>query len=428
MNPYPPKSSKQTAPTSAEKEAGNHRFTGRDLVVLDDTARGAAIERKAQTVSLRMANLRDYKSATSPLIAVSKALAEADGVVFDQLKVAVVNAPHTEQVHRLTTARSSDRIFLGQERERYVYALAKRTGRNTRNTKQAKKPLTSYLDDEHATWGIHATNVLQSKYTGKGVRVAILDTGIYAEHPDFEGRKIRAVSFVGQSPNDIDGHGTHCAGVAAGHVSQSHGFRYGVAPNAQLFVAKVLKNNGEGEDNFVLAGIEWALENKCKVISMSLGSAVKNGETYYESYETVARRALKSGTLLIAAAGNDSRRKRGVIKPVNHPANCPSILSVSAVDHQYQVADFSCGGSRKKGNQVNITAPGVDIISCTKKGKYDILSGTSMATPFVAGMAALLWEKYPNVTGDAIWKKLVEGARALDLRASDAGAGIIFTT
>jgi subtilisin family serine protease len=417
MAKYLPSSSKREPVLSAEKEAGTHRFTGRDLVVLNDTAGSTAIERKAQSASLRMANLRDYKSATSPLTAVSKALAEADGVVFDQLKVAVVNAPHTEQVHRLTAARSGDRIFLGQERERYVYALAKRP---------VKKPLTSYLDDEHATWGIHAINVLKSKYTGKGVRMAILDTGIYAEHPDFEGRKIRAVSFVGKSTNDLDGHGTHCAGIAAGHVSQSHGFRYGVAPQAQLFVAKVLKNNGEGEDNFVLAGIEWALENKCKVISMSLGSAVKNGETYYESYETVARRALKSGTLLIAAAGNDSRRKRGVIKPVNHPANCPSILSVSAVDHQYQVADFSCGGSRKKGNQVNITAPGVDIISCTKKG-YDVLSGTSMATPFVAGMAALLWEKYPNVTGDAIWKKLVAGARALDLRTSDAGAGIIFT-
>lgn len=421
MPNYLPSSSKREPVLSAEKEAGTHRFTGRDIVVLNDTAGSTAIERKAQTASLRMANLRDYKSATSPLTAVSKALAEADGVVFDQLKVAVVNAPHTEQVQRLTTARSGDRIFLGQERERYVYALATRAVR--------KKPatLTSYLDDEHATWGIHATNVLKSKYTGKGVRIAILDTGIHTDHPDFADRKIRAVSFVGRTANDLDGHGTHCAGIAVGNVSQSHGFRYGVAPHAQLYVAKVLKNNGEGEDNFVLAGIEWALENKCKVISMSLGSAVKNGETYYESYETVARRALKSGTLLVAAAGNDSRRKRGVIKPVNHPANCPSILSVSAVDHQYQVADFSCGGSRKKGNQVNITAPGVDIISCTKKG-YDVLSGTSMATPFVAGMAALLWEKYPNVTGDAIWKKLVNEARGLNLRSSDAGAGIAFVS
>jgi subtilisin len=412
--------SKREPVLSAEKEAGTHRFTGRDIVVLNDTTSSTAVERKAQTASLRMANLRDYKSATSPQAAVSKALAEADGVVFDQLKVAIVNAPHTEQVHRLTASRSGDRIFLGQERERYVYALA------TRAVKKKPATLTSYLDDEHATWGIHATNVLKSKYTGKGVRIAILDTGIQADHPDFANRKIRAVSFVGRTPNDADGHGTHCAGIAAGNVSQSHGFRYGVAPNAQLYVAKVLKNNGEGEDNFVLAGIEWALENKCKVISMSLGSAVKPGESYYESYETVARRALKSGTLLIAAAGNDSRRKRGVIKPVNHPANCPSILSVSAVDHQYNVADFSCGGSRSKGNQVNITAPGVDIISCTRKG-YDVLSGTSMATPFAAGMAALLWEKYPNVTGDAIWKKLVAGARALNLRSSDAGAGIIFT-
>jgi subtilisin family serine protease len=87
-----------------------------------------------------------------------------------------------------------------------------------------------------------ASNVLKSKYkNGKGVRIAILDTGIHAEHPDFEGRKIRAVSFVGKSTNDLDGHGTHCAGIAAGHVSHSHGFRYGVAPQAQLFVAKVLK-------------------------------------------------------------------------------------------------------------------------------------------------------------------------------------------
>jgi subtilisin family serine protease len=418
---FPAKTTRQQSIISAEQEEAerDYRFTGRDIVVLDNTVQHTAIDTRARTVSLRMASIRDYQSAASPMVAVSKALAEADGVVFDHLRVAVVNARHTAQVHKLTAAKSANRIFLSSEPERYVYALGKKKP-------VTKIPVTVYDDDPRATWGIHATNVLASTYTGKGIRIAILDTGMSMDHPDFKGRKIKSKSFVNQAVEDREGHGSHCAGVAAGNICTDKGFRYGVATKADLYIAKVLKNNGEGEDNSVLAGIEWALENKCRIISLSLGSSVKKGETYYDSYETVAQRALRAGTLIVAAAGNDSLRRRGKVRPVNHPANCPSILAVGAIDQYNQVADFSCGGSRRKGDQVNLAAPGVDIFSSSQKSRYEVLSGTSAATPFVAGMAALLWEKYPRASADAIWLKLVDAARRSRLKKTDVGAGIVF--
>jgi subtilisin len=409
---YPAKTHKSKFVASAEKEAGkDDRFTGREIVLLNQSTKSTTVENKANTALLRLANISDYKSASSPLAAVTRALSEADGVVFDRLKIAVFNSSTTEQVHSLRTAQSTSRIFLDSEPERYVYALA-------------KKQVARFDDDQLATWGVHATNTLQSTYTGKGVKIAILDTGMNLAHRDFKGRKIISKTFVNQSVEDGDGHGTNCIGVAAGNISTGKGFRYGIAPEADIYVAKVLKNNREGEDNFILAGIEWALENKCRVISMSFGSSIKRGETYYESYETVARRALRLGTLIIAAAGNDSKRRRGIIKSVNHPANCPSIMSVGAVDKYFQVADFSCAGSRAKGNQVNIAAPGVGIFSSSKKNGYEISSGTSMATPYIAGLAALLWQKYPTASAKTIWKKLIGLGQLNRLKRTDVGAGI----
>jgi subtilisin family serine protease len=138
----------------------------------------------------------------------------------------------------------------------------------------------------------------------------------------------------------------------------------------------------------------------------------------------VARVALQTGTLIVAAAGNESERQFGVIKPVGHPANCPSVLSVAALDNDLRVADFSCGGINLNGGQVDIAAPGVDIYSSWKGKKHNTISGTSMATPFVAGIAALLWEKYPKATPADIWMKLVQMARRLNLPSSDVGAGL----
>jgi subtilisin len=203
-------------------------------------------------------------------------------------------------------------------------------------------------------------------------------------------------------------------------------FRYGVAHGADIFIGKVLGNDGSGEDSTVFAGIEWALANKCHIISMSLGSEVLPGESYYDAYETVAKRALAANCIIIAAAGNDSVRSSNIIKSVNHPANCPSIMAVGAVDNQLKVADFSCAGTRSRGGQIDIAAPGVDIISSWKKGGYMSESGTSMATPFVAGIAALLWEEDKKMSASDIWMRLTQAAKRLPGRNADVGSGLAF--
>jgi subtilisin len=172
--------------------------------------------------------------------------------------------------------------------------------------------------------------------------------------------------------------------------------------------------------------MDWAMTNGCKIISMSLGAPTRPGQSHSRIYEDIAKNALNNGTLIIAAAGNESRRSNGVINPVGHPANCPSIMAVAAVDRFLKVADFSCGGINSNGGEVNIAGPGVAVMSSYKSPQtYASLSGTSMATPFVSGVAAQLWEKNPSATPKQIWDELVNTARPLDLPGSDVGAGLV---
>src|SRR5690606_9811201 len=237
------------------------------------------------------------------------------------------------------------------------------------------------------TWGVSAVGADVSPYTGKGARIAILDTGLDLQHPDFAGREITAQSFIsGETAQDANGHGTHCAGIAIGpaQTTQSPEGRYGIAADAQLFVGKVLSDAGHGADGGVLAGIDWAIQNGCHIISMSLGSPVDNGQAYSKVFEAVAQRAREAGSLIIAAAGNESRRPEH-IAPVGHPANCPSILAIAALDEALNVAPFSCGGLEPKGGEVNLAAPGVNIWSAWPMPQaFRRSSGTSMAAPFVA--------------------------------------------
>jgi subtilisin family serine protease len=151
-----------------------------------------------------------------------------------------------------------------------------------------------------------------STATGAGVTVAVLDTGIDLDHPDFRGRFIEgadAVSFVeGEDVRDLNGHGTHCAGVIAGPVSPACGTRYGVAPQVKLLVGKVLRGTeGEGYDSDILDGIDWAADQGAQIVSMSLGAPRNPGAPYNTVYERVAAHFLRGaqGPLLIAAAGNE---------------------------------------------------------------------------------------------------------------------------
>jgi subtilisin family serine protease len=210
---------------------------------------------------------------------------------------------------------------------------------------------------------------------GRAVRVAVLDTGIDDQHPDLEGAIDDARDFTASrfGPADRNGHGTHTAGTIA--ARQNNLGVIGVAPDCRLLIGKVLGDDGSGSSANVAAGIDWAADSGADIISMSLGSPEPDA-----SLLAAIERACAKGKFIIAAAGNDGRDNS-----VNYPARWKSTIAVAAVDASAHLAPFS-----SRGPEVDIAAPGENILSTWLHGTYAKLSGTSMATPFVAGVTALL--------------------------------------
>ena len=283
--------------------------------------------------------------------------------------------------------------------------------------------ITSYQDTDRFTWGLQATEVATSCRSGQGVKVAVLDTGFDLAHPDFVGRAITAQSFVaGASPQDGHGHGTHCIGTACGPETPTASRRYGIGYEVDIFVGKVLDDQGSGFDQGILAGINWAVANGCQVLSMSLGADVRRVSRLYE---TVGSRALAAGSLIVAAAGNNARRDLGNFGFVGVPANSPSIMAVAAVDSQLDIAYFSARSNPVRGGQVDIAGPGVDVYSSwPMPTRYNTISGTSMATPHASGIAALWCQATGRRSGD-LWSTLTQQARRLSLPSADVGAGLV---
>jgi subtilisin family serine protease len=177
----------------------------------------------------------------------------------------------------------------------------------------------------------------------------------------------------------------------------------------------VLTNSGNGTQAQVLAGMNWAIANRCQVISMSLGG----GTAVQPSYTAAGAAALAAGCLIIAASGNASNRP-GLIAPTIAPANSPTIVSVGALDSLLRVASFSCGG------KVDIAGPGVGVYSSwPRPTRHNTISGTSMATPHVSGCAALWAQSNPGLRGPALRARLIAAARHLPLPPRDVGAGLV---
>jgi len=281
-------------------------------------------------------------------------------------------------------------------------------------------------DTAASTWGLAATGANASRQTGVGIRIAVLDTGIDLGHPDFVRRRVVAQSFVpGETADDVQGHGTHCAGTATGRGGGTGNVpRYGVAPDADLFVGKVLNNRGAGREQDILAGIEWALDQQCAVISMSLGRATAPDEPFDPWYEDLASIALAEGSLIVAASGNESDRRYGFVAPVGSPANAPSIMAVAAIGSDGGIASFSCGGVGT--GAIDIAAPGVSVFSSVPRPQmYRRLQGTSMACPHVAGLAALWAQTDPALRGRALWDALLKAAVPVGgIPARDVGSGL----
>jgi subtilisin len=266
------------------------------------------------------------------------------------------------------------------------------------------------------TYGLNLCKVPPSRYNGLGIKVAVLDTGFDLGHPEFAGRSFVTNTFVGQPVQDLHGHGTHTTGTATGPLAPAGIVpRYGIAYGSAIYSGKVLTNTGSGTQAQVLAGMNWAIANRCQVISMSLGATAPP----QPSYTAAGQAALNAGCLIVAAAGNNSHRPSS-IAPAIAPANSPTIVSVGALDSALHVASFSCGG------KVDIAAPGVNVYSSWPRPTlHNTISGTSMATPHVAGCAALWAQSSPNNRGVTLRARLIASAKHLPLPASDVGAGLV---
>lgn len=282
-------------------------------------------------------------------------------------------------------------------------------------------------DSATSTWGLDAVNCLASKANGNGIKLAVLDTGIDLGHPDFAGRHIVTDTFVAdETVDDLQGHGTHCAGTAASAYAGGGNLpRYGVAQSVELHVGKVLNNRGSGRELDIIAGIEWAIGQGCQVISMSLGRATAPNEPFIPAYEDIAKIALEEGCLIVCAAGNDSDRRYGYVAPVGSPANAPSIMAVAAIGSDGGIASFSCGGTGV--GKVDVCAPGVAVFSSVPRPQlYKKLPGTSMACPHVAGIAALWAQSDAKLRGQKLWDKLIATAINVGgLKPIDVGAGLV---
>lgn len=239
---------------------------------------------------------------------------------------------------------------------------------------------------------------------GKGIRVAVLDTGIDGTHPDLAANYKGGVSFVpGESPADGNSHGTHCAGTIAAAINGVG--VVGVAPAASLYAVKVLSNSGSGQWSWLIAGINWCIANKMRVLSMSLG-----GGGAPSALETMCNTAFANGLLLVAAAGNSGHTPTGLPSTVGQPGKYKNVIAVSAIDSANVIAPFSSAGP-----EVEICANGVNVLSTIPGGGYGTKSGTSMACPHVSGAAAAVWGAHRFATNVQIWNLL--GSTAFNLGA-----------
>ncbi|WP_186763426.1 S8 family peptidase [Lentzea tibetensis] len=273
---------------------------------------------------------------------------------------------------------------------------------------------------DRSTAQIGAPAAWQAGYTGKGVKVAVLDTGIDTKHPDLTSAVVGAQDFTGSgSPADGHGHGTHVASIVAGQ----HAKYRGVAPDAKLLNGKVLTDDGEGYESWIVAGMEWAAAQGAKVVNLSLGGEDAPEVDALEA--AVNDLTARTGTLFVIAAGNEGEEGEGTI---GSPGSAAAALTVGAAERDDSVADFSSRGPNQGDAALkpDVTAPGVGIVAA-KMGTSDHIafSGTSMATPHVAGAAAIVAQQHPDWRPEDIKSALRSTAKPATATVWEQGTGRI---
>ncbi|MEJ7738222.1 MAG: S8 family serine peptidase [Chitinophagaceae bacterium] len=407
----------------AAQERGDESFqTGRYLVTFKEGAGEEGLKSLTTTQGMRVADVRDFEGQTATL----ESVGDAEAVYFPEVGVALIGGNAAQERNMGAQFEiTADSLIESIDPEYFVFAenvyaeylsgyagsTEGKSGEYLRGFLRAAEMITKDLqqgsgnfqvDTEEevqvlgVTWGLNACKVPPSLRSGAGIKVAVLDTGMDLGHPDFVGRAVSSAQFVGQPVQDLHSHGTHCIGTACGPKAPAGNTpRYGIGYRSSIFVGKVLSNSGSGTTASVLAGMNWAIANRCQVISMSLGGP--GGPV--PSYTAAGNAALNNGLLIIAAAGNNAL-------PTGSPANSPSIMSVASVNASLAPSAFSNFG------KIDIAGPGENVFSSVPRPtRYGLKTGTSMATPHVAGCAALWAETSPSLRGINLWRKLEATAK-----------------
>ncbi len=297
-----------------------------------------------------------------------------------------------------------------------------------------------------ATKAVGADAMHASGIRGQGVGIAILDTGIYP-HPDFTMPGNRIAAFVDivngrNAPYDDNGHGTFVAGVAAGNGRESGGLYRGIAPDADIVALKVMDRDGGGRTSDVLTAMQWVADNHeryhIKVASLSLGASVTTFSRD-DAMERGAEQLWRQGITVVVAAGNEGPSPM----TITVPGTSRTLLTVGASDdhrtpavNDDTVADFSSRGPVNQRPKPDLVAPGVNIVSTNAEVTYQpgrrlikpsqfytTMSGTSVSTPLVAGLAALLYQQQPKITPDQAKQELMKNAQRIVGTRNSAGSG-----
>jgi subtilisin len=298
------------------------------------------------------------------------------------------------------------------------------------------------VPSDQTPWGIEAiynNSAITSTSGGAGIRVAVLDTGVYTNHIDLEGQTEQCKDFtqsgapiVNGTCNDGNGHGTHVAGTILAHGGYDGLGIYGVAPDAKLWAYKVLLDSGSGYSDDIATAIRHAADEGTRlgvkvIISMSLGSSTK--DTLISS---AVDYAYSKGALVVAAAGNSGYNPN----TINYPGALVNAVAVAALENvisngNYRVADFSSRGNPATAGDyviqerdVEVSAPGRNVESTWNDGNYRTISGTSMATPHISGLAAKIWAAHPTWTNANVRAELQNRAKTNDIKGGYyAGTG-----
>lgn len=224
-------------------------------------------------------------------------------------------------------------------------------------------------------WEINKFNIpsIWTKTQGEGVKIAIIDTGCDLDHPDIKNNILEGKNFISKGdPIDDNGHGTHVSGTI---VAENNGVgMVGVAPKAKIIPVKALSGDGRGNNTIIAKAIVWSADRSCNFISMSLGSPIESKEII-----DAINYAVKKKCVIFCAAGNS-----GEGSPIMYPAKYDNVIAIGSVDINLKRSVFTC-----KGQELDFLSPGEKIFSCVPDNNYAIMSGTSMATPFAVGCAAL---------------------------------------